>query len=448
MKRMHGIARLARLGVALALLQGCKIQTDGSPWKSTGGIPPVWIESPSPTPTPSVSNEGRPPSVLSIPSPAAGGKTFVVSPTGNDSADGETAPWRTLQHACNSVRAGDVVVVRPGRYVGMSCAPLGTEDRPIVFHAETGAIIDTRNVFTEDGINLEGGAYVTIEGFEVIGTDRAGIRSVTNHHITIRNNKSDGNYMWGIFSSYSDYIRIENNETSRSLVEHGIYVSHSTMRPVIRYNISWGNKTNGIHLNSGHSPELVDGALVENNVIYGNGENGGSAINCDGIQNAVIRNNLAYGNHWSGLSLYHYTSDVDATNNLVVNNTIVAGGYYGMNLKDPGNTFYNNIFDSVSMRPEARVGYHADYNIITSQYISLDGGNLTVPLAQWQSTTGQDQHSRNLAASLLFLDVAARNFRLLVPGPAAGAGTIFQTPPVNVEGSPRRTDGLVDIGAY
>jgi hypothetical protein len=38
-------------------------------------------------------------------------------------------------------------------------------------------------------------------------------------------------------------------------------------------------------------------------VIYGNGEKGGSAINCDGVQDSLIRNNLLYGNHASGISL-------------------------------------------------------------------------------------------------------------------------------------------------
>ena len=42
---------------------------------------------------------------------------------------------------------------------------------------------------------------------------------------------------------------IENNETSGSAIEHGIYVSNSGDRPIIRNNLSWGNDRNGIHVN-------------------------------------------------------------------------------------------------------------------------------------------------------------------------------------------------------
>ena len=66
---------------------------------------------------------------------------------------------------------------------------------------------------TPDGINLEGADYVTIEGFTVVGMPRAGIRSVLNHHVTIRNNVGDHNGRWGIFTGFSDDLLIENNVT-------------------------------------------------------------------------------------------------------------------------------------------------------------------------------------------------------------------------------------------
>jgi hypothetical protein len=39
---------------------------------------------------------------------------------------------------------------------------------------------------------------VTVEGFTVTGTGRAGIRSVVNHDVVIRNNTCDQNAVWGI----------------------------------------------------------------------------------------------------------------------------------------------------------------------------------------------------------------------------------------------------------
>src|SRR5205085_1083823 len=48
---------------------------------------------------------------------AATGMAFYVSTTGSDSNPGSlSSPWRTIQHAANSVQAGDTVYVRGGVY--------------------------------------------------------------------------------------------------------------------------------------------------------------------------------------------------------------------------------------------------------------------------------------------------------------------------------------------
>ena len=122
--------------------------------------------------------------------------TFYVSNAGSDSQAGSAvAPWQTLQKAADSVHAGDRVIVRPGNYVGFDLRTDGTASGPIVFHAESGAAITSRNGVTPDGVNLEGADYVTIEGFTINGMPRAGIRSVTNHHVSIRGNALDNNWV-------------------------------------------------------------------------------------------------------------------------------------------------------------------------------------------------------------------------------------------------------------
>src|SRR5688572_19686755 len=96
---------------------------------------------------------------------------YVVSPAGSDAAPGTAdQPWRTLQHAADTVAAGDVVTVRAGRYVGFHLEADGTPTARITFAAEPGAVVDTRNATTADGINLEGADYVTIDGFRVENT--------------------------------------------------------------------------------------------------------------------------------------------------------------------------------------------------------------------------------------------------------------------------------------
>ena len=198
-------------------------------------------------------------------------RTFYVAPTGNDAANGSAAsPWRTLQKAATTVQAGDLVIVRAGTYAGMDLWTSGTATNPIVFQADPGVVVNAPNPRTADGINLESASWIVIDGFTVTGLPRAGIRSVVNQHVTVRNNTTDLNGRWGIFSGFSDDLTIENNVTSRSQAEHGIYVSNSGDRPVIRGNVSWGNYAAGIHMNGDASQGgdgIISNALVEKNII-------------------------------------------------------------------------------------------------------------------------------------------------------------------------------------
>jgi hypothetical protein len=133
--------------------------------------------------------------------------TLYVGTTGSDSNDGSSdSPWRTLQHAADQVGAGDTVIVRPGTYVGFDLRTDGTAANRIVFAAQPGAAITSRNILTDDGINLEGADYVTIEGFTINGIGRAGIRSVINTGVIIRSNSCDQNGRWGIFTGFSENI--------------------------------------------------------------------------------------------------------------------------------------------------------------------------------------------------------------------------------------------------
>ena len=155
--------------------------------------------------------------------------------------------------------------------------------------------ITERNAKTPDGINVEGADFVVIEGFVINEMPRAGIRVTHSAGSTIRHIRADHNRSWGIFTSFCDDILIEGNTVSRSIREHGIYVSNSGDRPVIRGNVSRDNRVCGIHMNGDASQGgdgIISGALVENNVISGNGQGGGSGINCDGVQDSKIQNNL------------------------------------------------------------------------------------------------------------------------------------------------------------
>jgi len=55
--------------------------------------------------------------------------TFYVATNGNDSNSGSSSqPWRTLQKAANTVRAGDVVLVANGSYTGFQITADGFDE--------------------------------------------------------------------------------------------------------------------------------------------------------------------------------------------------------------------------------------------------------------------------------------------------------------------------------
>jgi hypothetical protein len=101
--------------------------------------------------------------------------SFYVSTAGNDSNPGtQTAPWRTVQHAADTARAGNTVNVRGGVYEELVSinASGNTTDGFITFRSYPGetAVLDAEH-FTPSGrsaiVTIQNKSYVRIEGFEI-----------------------------------------------------------------------------------------------------------------------------------------------------------------------------------------------------------------------------------------------------------------------------------------
>jgi len=101
--------------------------------------------------------------------------SFYVSTTGNDSNPGtQAAPWRTVQHAADTVRAGGTVNVRGGVYeelVSIKASGNATNGYT-TFRSYPGekAVLDAEH-FTPSGrqgvLTIHNQSYVRIEGFEI-----------------------------------------------------------------------------------------------------------------------------------------------------------------------------------------------------------------------------------------------------------------------------------------
>ena len=101
--------------------------------------------------------------------------SFYVATTGDDSNPGtEGAPWRTVQHAANTVRAGNTVYVRGGIYEELVSinASGDASNGFITFKSYPGetAVLDA-TTFTPTGrtgvLTIQNKSYVRIEGFEI-----------------------------------------------------------------------------------------------------------------------------------------------------------------------------------------------------------------------------------------------------------------------------------------
>lgn len=396
-------------------------------------------------------------------SPYALSADYYVAPDGDNNHPGSiTEPWETLQHAAGQMLPGDQLHVRAGNYAGMHLTTSGTAASSIrigPYNGET-VVIDTDNPITPDGINLEGASYVIVEGLRVEGATRAGIRAVLCEHVRIGNNEVIDNGRWGIFTGFCDDLLIHDNVASGSVDEHGIYVSNSGDRPIIRDNIIFNNHANGIHANGDISQGgdgIISEAVIERNIIFNNGEAGGSAINLDGVQDSVIRNNLIYATHASGISLYQIDGGGASTNNRVLNNTVLVAsdGRWALNIQNgsTGNQVFNNILysahnfrGSIDIDADALVGFVSDHNLVMDRF-TIDGGNSIIDLADWQAL-GQDLNSAVSTPELIFVDPGIDNYHPAPEGPAVDTGLILGDVTDDLNRNPRPAGASHDIGAY
>jgi parallel beta-helix repeat protein len=392
--------------------------------------------------------------------------TYYVSTAGNNSNSGLTSgdAFLTLQFASDLVQAGDSVIVMVGAYAGFYHTTNGTASSRIVFHANPSVVISSPNAITDDGINLEGGSYVTVEGFIISGMPRAGIRSVTNTDVIIQNNICSYSGYWGILTGFSENITIQFNTCNNSIEEHGIYVGNSADNPTIHGNICYDNNANGIHMNADASlggDGIISHATVTANYIYNNGAAGGSGINCDGVQNSYIANNILFNNHASGISLYMIDAAEPSNGTVVVNNTIYqpADGRWALNITNGSSDViaFNNILlsdhpfrGSITADPTVLQTFISGYNIVENR-MSVDDGETVISLDEWVTQAGLDTQSMLGDPDLIFVNIFQSNYHILPNCIAVDAGVpslaTANAPTMDYYGTLRPMGSTYDIGA-
>ena len=105
--------------------------------------------------------------LMAVASPARAA-SYYVGTLGNDSAAGTSrvAPWKTIQHAANTMVPGDVAVVLGGKYPErVYVSKSGTAAKPIAFEADLNSIVQMQGFEIRKGAN-----YIQVVGFEITNT--------------------------------------------------------------------------------------------------------------------------------------------------------------------------------------------------------------------------------------------------------------------------------------
>jgi uncharacterized protein DUF1565 len=491
---------------------------------------------------------------VTIQLPSRSGVTYYVSTSGNDTNAGTlSAPWRTIQHAANSVHAGDTVEVESGTYneiVTMKTSGNATQGY-ITFTNYPGQspIVDGTGLSVgssgQTGLfSLEGTFnYIIIQGFEIrnfsssakgkspVGVDFEGAGSnieILNNHIhniaqtlsscnaanalavaiygtqapgSINNLTFSGNEIDHNTTGCSENVSFDGNvqyfvETN-NLVHDGDnigidnigfegvspnvaydqardgWVFHNTI-----YNIS--STTNPVYHNQvGADGYYCDGCtriIVERNLIHDSDLSEMASEHSGHVSSYVtFRNNVIYHALYVGLSIGGYSKGVGGTDHcMIVNNSLWDDGTYGnsglgelqIQYYATNNTIENNVvdgytltskyllYDFTSSEPSpALLDYNDYYNTVGAAGSLWDWQGKSINgFSSYQSTSGQDTHSKFADPLYVNVTTAPYNFDVSSGSPAINSGTNLGVNVVGVldyAGNPRvNGSGQINMGAY
>ena len=427
------------------------------------------------------------------------GRTWVVSPEGNDAGAGtEAEPLQTLQAAADRVEPGDTVLVREGTYTNDNDHAVvvlrrgGTADRWVRlanFPGETPVIrFDSLR-----GIKTESASYLVIEGFEIDGrsdeVDPAaatvhaeafqgqdhsqhqffgvGIRISTSeaepdrygHHLIIRGNHVHHTAGGGIATARADYLLIENNRIHHTSFYtpwggSGISVWQSSnfdhrqdvYRTVIRNNVSYLNDN---RVKFWMIQKFSDGNGIILDALHNSQENiigDGYTQKYDG--RVLVANNVCYLN--GGRSVNIYESDhVDLIHNTLLFNAQRDNIKNEIELGRTHDTrIFNNLIDVASGK-QAVGGYQSgditmNHNLIHGTLgTDFEHGDdlVTQPprLARFPGSADVKKLSQTTADRF--------DFRPVKQSPAVGAASSDYRIPRDHVDTPRPEDRPADLGA-
>ncbi len=317
-------------------------------------------------------------------------KTFYVAPDGSDANPGTwEQPWATLNHAAETLRAGEMVLVRGGVYDLTRQVRLknsGRADAWIIYAGYPGekAILDARNVpvgppgsaspwpHDQGAFQIDSVNYVRVQNLTVRNSHNSGFTIRDSSYIELYNNTADttfspgiavwdtnhdglncahhkiiGNTLintntWDMAPAWSDrkgeppheaisiagsqYFEVAYNHVYNCDKE-GIDVKETSKHGTVHHNYVHHVDRQGLYVDSWFGV-LEDVELYENVVFACRGA--GIAISVEGgqqAQNIRIHHNLVYNNLGTGLLFGRWGGDGARQNISIHHNTFHHNGW-------------------------------------------------------------------------------------------------------------------------
>jgi hypothetical protein len=256
----------------------------------------------------------------------ASGTVYYVATSGSDSNAGtQAAPWRTIQHAATTVKAGDTVNIRAGVYnEAVTPAVSGTAAAgSITFQSYPGetATIDGTGLKVTNGqsglVNINNRNYIIVSGLE--------IRNFTS--------TSDSQVPIGIYVSGADsYIQLLSNHV------HNI----TTTAPANANNCA--SNALGIAIYGSSAPASINNLTISGNEVDHNKTGCSETVTLNGnVESFTVTGNLIHDNNNIGIDAIGFEgTSPQAAYDQARNGTISGNTVY--NITSYGNPDYGNAY--------------------------------------------------------------------------------------------------------
>jgi hypothetical protein len=359
--------------------------------------------------------------LLPPPLPPSLGSTFYVSTNGNDAAPGShDKPWKTIQHAADTLEPGETALVRGGTYLeNVRITRDGTADAPITIssYPSEHAIVQApptpggRLVGTSGDsypFQIDSASYVRVHGFVIQGARGPSTADV-------------------YFDQDSDHIELSGNEIRRS-ADQGVYGERTTHDLQILGNVIHDNGPSPIHQSHGIYLEGV-AQLLANNVVYDNHYGYGIQIYPSADQVLIVHNTVVGNGNTassSGGIVLGGNSETTVDNTTVVNNIVAFNASSGI----------RSFFPDWVMQPQGNVAYS-----------NVGWGDPDGDFSTWEGG-GIDYSDGNIVADPAFVDHLRNNFQLSPDSPAIDRAASPYSPDTDFDGKMRPCGPMPDIGAF